>query len=115
MIAVTIPKLGLTMESAKLLRWNFASGKEVQEGDIILVIETDKVTYEMPAPASGIIHPVAPEGKECMVEEVVGYIAMNREEYDRLVRQSPSVTPPQPPRGRSLHGSRPCPRLRGFE
>ena len=97
MIAVTIPKLGLTMESAKLLRWNFASGKEVQEGDIILVIETDKVTYEMPAPASGIIHPVAPEGKECMVEEVVGYIAMNREEYDRLVRQSPSVTPEEEP------------------
>ena len=92
MISVTIPKLGLTMESAKLLRWNVASGDQVREGDSILVIETDKVTYEVPAPASGIVHPVAAEGRECMVEEVVGYIAMNREEYDRVLSQYPTVT-----------------------
>jgi pyruvate dehydrogenase E2 component (dihydrolipoamide acetyltransferase) len=97
MIAVTIPKLGLTMESAKLLRWNFSSGNEVREGDIILVIETDKVTYEVPAPASGIIHPMAQEGKECAVEEVVAYIAKDREEYDQVAAQYPLLTPDEKP------------------
>lgn len=93
MISITIPKLGLTMESAKLLRWNCTSGEEVREGDGILTIETDKVTYEVPAQASGIVHPIAPEGKECTVEEVVGYIAADREEYNRVVAQHPLATP----------------------
>lgn len=91
MISITIPKLGLTMESAKLLRWDRSSGSEVVEGETILVIETDKVTYEVPAPGSGIIHPVAPPGKVCAVEEVVGYIAEDRAEYDRILVQYPGV------------------------
>ena len=49
MIKITIPKLGLTMESAKLSRWEFSSGDAVKEGETILVIETDKVSYDVPA------------------------------------------------------------------
>jgi len=90
MIEITIPKLGLTMESAKLARWLLRSGDEVTEGAPVLVIETDKVTYEVPAPASGILHPVAPEGKTCSVEETVGYVAKDQEEYERIVKQYPS-------------------------
>ena len=90
MIEITIPKLGLTMESAKLVRWLLRSGDEVTEGTPALVIETDKVTYEVPAPASGILHPVAPEGKTCSVEETVGYVAKDQEEYERIVKQYPS-------------------------
>jgi pyruvate dehydrogenase E2 component (dihydrolipoamide acetyltransferase) len=90
MIEITIPKLGLTMESAKLVRWLFRSGDEVTEGAPALVIETDKVTYEVPAPASGTLHPVAPEGKTCSVEETVGYVAKDQEEYERIVKQYPS-------------------------
>ena len=89
MIEITIPKLGLTMESAKLVRWLLRSGDEVTEGTPALVIETDKVTYEVPAPASGILHPVAPEGKTCSVEETVGYVAKDQEEYERIVKQYP--------------------------
>ena len=90
MIEITIPKLGLTMESAKLARWLLRSGDEVTEGAPVLVIETDKVTYEVPTPASGILHPVAPEGKTCSVEETVGYVAKDQEEYERIVKQYPS-------------------------
>jgi pyruvate dehydrogenase E2 component (dihydrolipoamide acetyltransferase) len=90
MIEITIPKLGLTMENAKVARWLHRSGDEVTEGAPVLVIETDKVTYEVPAPASGLLHPVAPEGKTCSVEETVGYIAKDQEEYQRIVKQYPS-------------------------
>lgn len=90
MIGITIPKLGLTMESAKVVRWLLRSGDEVSEGTPVLVIETDKVTYEVPAPASGLLHPVAPEGKTCLVEETVAYVAKDHEEYEGIVRQYPS-------------------------
>lgn len=91
MIEIAIPKLGLTMESAKLLRWQFSSGMRIEEGETALIIETDKVTFEVPSPASGIIHPVAPAGKTCAVEEVVGYIARDREEYERVAADFPGA------------------------
>jgi pyruvate dehydrogenase E2 component (dihydrolipoamide acetyltransferase) len=115
MISIMIPKLGLTMESAKVVRWLLRSGDKVTEGVPVLVIETDKVTYEVPAPASGFLHPLAPEGKTCSVEETVGYIAKDQEEYERILKQYPSpegegaetlageepstVPPPSPPSG----------------
>ena len=89
MIEITIPKLGLTMESAKLGRWEFSSGDAVKEGETILVIETDKVSFDMPAPSDGIIHPSVPEGTTCVVEEIVGYLAENREEYERIIKEHP--------------------------
>jgi pyruvate dehydrogenase E2 component (dihydrolipoamide acetyltransferase) len=98
MIEITIPKLGLTMESAKLVRWEFSSGDEVKEGETLLVIETDKVSFEVTAPADGIIHPIASEGSTCEVEETVGYLAVAREEYEQLIKDQPPVlaaTPPQ--------------------
>lgn len=98
MIEIRIPKLGLTMESARLLRWQGRSGSEVKEGETILVLETDKVTYEMPAPAEGILHPVAPEGKLCEVEEIVGYLAQDRAEYEVLAARYP-IEAPEPGAG----------------
>lgn len=91
MIEIKIPKLGLTMESAKLVRWEFRSGDEVKKGETVVVIETDKVTFEVPAPARGIVHPIAEEGSTCAVEETVGYLARDRQEYQRIVKEYPSA------------------------
>jgi len=46
MIEIRIPKLGLTMQNATVVEWKFSSGDQVKRGDVILIIETDKVTYE---------------------------------------------------------------------
>jgi pyruvate dehydrogenase E2 component (dihydrolipoamide acetyltransferase) len=91
MIEIIIPKLGLTMESAKLVSWEFSSGDTVKEDETVLVIETDKVSFDVPAPADGIIHPVVPEGTDCAVEETVGYLVKDREEYEQLIREHPSA------------------------
>lgn len=103
MIEITIPKLGLTMEKAMLSRWEFSSGEEVKEGQTILVIETDKVTFEVPSPADGIIHPTVQAGETRAVEEIVGYLAENRSEYEQIVAEHPAFeaagkeTPGAPP------------------
>ncbi len=89
MIEIKIPKLGLTMESAKLVRWEFGSGDQVKKGETLLVIETDKVTFEVASPEDGIIHPVAAAGSTCRVEETVGYLAGDREEYERISSEYP--------------------------
>jgi 2-oxoglutarate dehydrogenase E2 component (dihydrolipoamide succinyltransferase) len=55
MIDVVVPKWGLTMEEADVLRWVKAVGDAVTEGEPILELETDKATGEVGAPASGVL------------------------------------------------------------
>ena len=80
MIELKVPKLGLTMESAKLLSWKCRSGDLVKKEDVLFVIETDKITYEVPSPADGIAHPAAQAGKTYAVAHVVGYLSDDRNE-----------------------------------
>jgi pyruvate dehydrogenase E2 component (dihydrolipoamide acetyltransferase) len=50
---ILMPRLGLTMESGTVVQWLKKEGEEFQEGEIIVEIDTDKVTTEVPAQFSG--------------------------------------------------------------
>jgi pyruvate dehydrogenase complex dihydrolipoamide acetyltransferase long form len=89
MIEIAIPKLGLTMESATLAGWHCKSGDKVKKDDILLIIETDKVSFEVLSPGDGIIHPVAKEGETYNTGDVVGYLAEDRHEYERIIIDHP--------------------------
>jgi pyruvate dehydrogenase E2 component (dihydrolipoamide acetyltransferase) len=53
-----MPKLGLTMTEGTIARWDAAPGKRFAQGDIILVVETDKIAYDVEAPAPGVLQEV---------------------------------------------------------
>jgi pyruvate dehydrogenase E2 component (dihydrolipoamide acetyltransferase) len=53
-----MPKLGLTMTEGVVARWDVAQGSRFAAGDIILVVETDKIAYDIEAPAPGILQEV---------------------------------------------------------
>src|SRR6266536_998169 len=55
---VIMPALELAQESGKVLRWIKSPGDTVRKGESILEIETDKVTVEIEAPASGVLRDV---------------------------------------------------------
>jgi len=57
--AVIMPALELAQETGKVLRWLKAPGDPVAKGEAIAEIETDKVTIELEAPASGILGELA--------------------------------------------------------
>lgn len=72
---VVMPKMGFIMEEGLVREWLKQPGDPVTEGEIILVIETDKVTADVEAPASGVMGPIlAEEGTSVPVGEVVAYI-----------------------------------------
>ncbi|MFP6870063.1 MAG: dihydrolipoamide acetyltransferase family protein [Nitrospinota bacterium] len=50
-----MPKLGLTMEEGTILQWLKSDGEAVEKGEIILQIQTDKVEYDVEAPADGLL------------------------------------------------------------
>jgi pyruvate dehydrogenase E2 component (dihydrolipoamide acetyltransferase) len=54
-ISVEVPKLGNTVEECIVARWLKHKGDSVSEGDVVAEIETDKATFEVAAPASGIL------------------------------------------------------------
>jgi len=81
---VTMPKLGLTMETGKIVEWKAAEGGDVKEGEILLIVETEKITYEVEAPASGLLHIVVAAEEEVPVAELIGIIAADKAELDSL-------------------------------
>ena len=50
---LTIPKLEMSMSEGTLAEWVAADGAEVKEGDVIYLLETNKASREIEAPASG--------------------------------------------------------------
>jgi dihydrolipoamide dehydrogenase len=81
---VTMPKLGLTMETGKINEWKKAEGGEIKEGEILLIVETEKITYEVESPGTGLLHIIVPLEGEVPVAELIGIIAADKAEYDKV-------------------------------
>ncbi len=81
---VTMPKLGLTMETGKILEWKTGEGEEVKEGAILLIVETEKITYEVEAPATGLLHIIVQAEEEVPVAELIAVIAADKAELDSI-------------------------------
>jgi pyruvate dehydrogenase E2 component (dihydrolipoamide acetyltransferase) len=62
--AIVMPKLGLSMSEGLIAEWNVKPGDEVTAGQILFVVETDKISNEIEAPADGrIIQVLVGEGE----------------------------------------------------
>ncbi len=95
---ITIPKLGLTMEEATLVRWHIAAGEPIAKGATLLSIETDKISYDVEAETDGYVDPIVPEGEVVAVGAVVGYL-LNQpgEAHDGTQSKAEPEQPPPPP------------------
>ncbi len=83
-VTVSMPKLGMTMESGKIQVWLKGEGASVQQDEPILAIETEKATAEVTAPAPGLLLIRAQPGEELPVGAVMAEVAGDRAEYERL-------------------------------
>jgi pyruvate/2-oxoglutarate dehydrogenase complex dihydrolipoamide acyltransferase (E2) component len=71
---IRIPKLGMSAVEVTLSEWMFGDGEEVQAGETIYTVETDKSTTEIEAQASGILRVTGVEGEQYKVGDLVGTI-----------------------------------------
>lgn len=62
-ITLTIPKLAMSMTEGTIAEWTVADGADVKEGQVIYLLESDKSTTEIEAPASGKLVIKAPAGE----------------------------------------------------
>jgi pyruvate dehydrogenase E2 component (dihydrolipoamide acetyltransferase) len=97
---VLLPQFGMGMQEGKILRWFKNVGDAVVEGEPLLEIEAEKVTVEVPSPASGILARIMVELEETVpVREVIAII---------MSPQEAASAPPTQPVDGSRESSRPA-------
>ena len=80
---VKLPDLGEGVEDATISRWLVKEGDEVQAGDVLLEVATDKVDTEVPAPVSGKVLKInQPEGSLVDLNTVIAIIGAEGESAD---------------------------------
>jgi pyruvate dehydrogenase E2 component (dihydrolipoamide acetyltransferase) len=74
-VDIVMPKLGLTMTEGLIVEWKKKEGDEVRKGEILFVLETEKVTYEVEAPENGVLGKIVVQEQETVpVGALVAYL-----------------------------------------
>ena len=80
---IIVPQLGESVVEGVLGKWHFKEGDRVERDDTLLEIETDKINLDIPCPKAGILAKIfVPEGTTVEVEQVIGLLLNEDEEYD---------------------------------
>jgi pyruvate dehydrogenase E2 component (dihydrolipoamide acetyltransferase) len=92
-LELAIPKLGMTMKEATIAKWAKGEGQWVEPGEVVLVIETEKITYEVEAPGGGYLKILEPQGAVLPVGGRVGLLLEDREAYQSQSEAEPAAAP----------------------
>ena len=112
MIELKIPEVGESVQEALLAQWLKRDGESVRKDDVLFVIETDKVTLEISAPADGILKILVPKGQTVKVGAVVGRIeetAGKRAEEAEKPPEAPEKAPEEERKARGREAPGPAP------
>ena len=98
-IEIKVPSVGESVTEALLAEWYPSDGAQVQTGDLIFVIETDKVTLEVEAEAAGRLEIIVAAGETVAIGTVVGRIDTDAAEAAATAPERPAAadTPPEAP------------------
>ena len=87
---VKLPRLGQGMESGTIVKWLKSEGDPVEKGEPLYELDTDKVTQEVEAEASGVLLKITvPEG-EADVGTTIAVIGEQGEEVPQLAAAEPA-------------------------
>jgi 2-oxoglutarate dehydrogenase E2 component (dihydrolipoamide succinyltransferase) len=103
-VHVVVPSMGESITEAAVARWRKAVGDAVKADEILVEIESDKITAEVPSPVSGVLASIdKKEGERVTIGEVIGsvdsaaaavaapVVAATPTASDEAARLSPSV------------------------
>ncbi|WP_028612049.1 2-oxoglutarate dehydrogenase complex dihydrolipoyllysine-residue succinyltransferase [Paenibacillus harenae] len=75
MAEIIVPELGESISEGTITKWFVKEGDSVNQGDVLLELETDKVNIEISADNSGVISRIAKQdGEVVLVGEAIGSI-----------------------------------------
>jgi len=77
---IKLPRLGQGMESGTIVKWLKSEGEPVEKGEPLYELDTDKVTQEVEADASGVLLQIAVQEGEVPVGRTIAVIGEEGEE-----------------------------------
>lgn len=82
---IVMPRLSLTMKEGTVVQWFKNEGDSVQKGEPLVEVLSEKVTYDVEAPESGILRKIlVVEGVSVPVDQVIGAIAAADESLEEI-------------------------------
>ncbi|MFQ5999538.1 MAG: dihydrolipoamide acetyltransferase family protein [Candidatus Bathyarchaeia archaeon] len=82
---VLMPRLSLTMKEGTVVRWFKKEGDMVKKGEPLVEVLSEKVTYVVEAPASGVLRKIlAKEGMDVLVAGTLGIITAPDEKLPKI-------------------------------
>ena len=91
---ITMPKLGFDMAEGTLVRWVRNEGENINKGDVLAEIETDKATVEVKSSASGVVRKLlVDQGAVVPIGAAIAIIGSADEKIDepKVISSQPSA------------------------
>jgi 2-oxoglutarate dehydrogenase E2 component (dihydrolipoamide succinyltransferase) len=74
-VELKVPPVGESISEVTIGAWRKGVGERVERDEEIVELETDKATFDLPAPAAGVITKIVKQaGETATIGEVIGYV-----------------------------------------
>src|SRR5512143_3982695 len=91
---ITMPKLGFDMAEGTLVRWVKQVGENINKGDVLAEIETDKATVEVESSASGVVlQHIVDQGTVVPVNTPIAVVGGRGEKVEASAVPGPAAKP----------------------
>lgn len=92
-IEIKVPEMGESITEATIANWVKKEGERVEQDEILVELETDKVTMEVPAPSAGVLQKINKKpGETVKIKEVIGIIDPSASAKSTPTTSTPSST-----------------------
>lgn len=91
-IEIKVPEMGESITEATIANWVKKEGERVEQDEVLVELETDKVTMEVPAPSAGVLQKINRKpGETVKIKEVIGLI-----DPSASAKSTPTASTPSP-------------------
>jgi len=106
-IDIVVPAAGESITSATVAAWVVSNSDFVKKGQVLVTLDTDKVSSELEAEASGVVSIEVSEGTEVSIGEKLGSIAVS----ETPASPAPVASDPKPVKAVASALPAPAPKL----
>jgi len=94
---IRMPRLSDTMEEGNIVGWLKAVGDQIEPGDILAEVETDKATMELESFQSGTLLYIGQKEGPVPVDGIIAIIGEKGEDYKAQLKEAQDSTPSAAP------------------
>jgi 2-oxoglutarate dehydrogenase E2 component (dihydrolipoamide succinyltransferase) len=93
-VELKVPSVGESITEVEISEWNKAEGESVKRDEVVAILETEKVTVELPAPGTGVITKILKKkGETAKVGDVIGYMEIDGKRDKEPEQELPDAKP----------------------